>query len=162
MKKMTTIIISVGVIGLLGFTFLPGFIDNIQSRSAAKGLLDNVINQDYGDAFESVYFFDKASDLKPTIPHEDAKKKWVERVTDLREQGVYLVDYNHLRVRLDDSYPKGTVDLVFMENGKKEIKEDVSLWFGSRDGTWKLGDFHYHKNDEDWEEALSGRFKEEN
>lgn len=160
MKRVTTMIIAVGIIGLLGFVFLPSFIDNNQSRSAAKSVLDNVINQNYGKAFDSVYFFDRASDLDPTISYEDAKKKWIKRVTDLRAKGIYLVDYKQLRVRLDDSYPRGSVDLVFMENGKKKIKEDVSLWFGPRKGKWKLGKFHYH-DDEDWEETFSGSFKGE-
>lgn len=154
MKNVITIIISVGVIGLLAFPFIPGY----QSRSAAKGVLDNVINQNYEEAFESVYFFDRESDSEPTISYEDAKKKWIKRVTDLREKGVYLVDYNQLRVRLDDTYPRGSVDLVIIENGEKKIKEDVDLWFAPREDKWKLGNFNYHSDDieEEWENTLSG------
>jgi hypothetical protein len=159
-KKIITTIVFVGVIGSLAFGFIPGFIDKMQSRSAAKGVLDNVIEQDYEKAFESVYFYDRASDLEPIISYDDAKQAWIQRVTDLREQGVYLVDYNQLRVSLDDTYPKGTVNLVIMENGEKKVKEDVQLWFAQREGMWKLGNFDYRHDDieEDWENALSGNF----
>ncbi|MEH7225383.1 hypothetical protein V7112_16365 [Bacillus sp. JJ1566] len=160
MKYIITIIVVIGIIGLLTLAFVPGFIDKTQSRNAAKGVLDNVIEQDYEKAFESVYYFDQASDLEPIISYEDAKNKWIQRVTDLRENGVYLVDYNLLRVRLDDTYPRGSVDLVIMENGEKKIKEDVDLWFAQREEKWKLGNFDYHNGDmdEEWEKILSGNF----
>lgn len=160
MKKIITIIAVIVIIGLLAFAFVPGFIDKMQSRNAATDILDNVIEQDYEKAFESVYYFDQASDLEPIISYEVAKKKWVQRVKDLRENGVYLVDYNQLRVRLDDTYPRGSVDLVIIENGEKKIKEDVGLWFALREEEWKLGNFDYHNDDieEEWEKALSGNF----
>ncbi|THE09144.1 hypothetical protein E1I69_23495 [Bacillus timonensis] len=158
MKNILTIIIFVTVIGLLAFAFIPGFIDKYQSKTAAKGVLDNVIDQDYQAAFERVYFYDKAIDLEPIISYEDAKSKWIQRVKDLREQGIYLVDYNQLRVGLDDTYPKGTVDLVIMQNGEKSVKKDVQLWFGPSEDKWKLGNFDYRQDDieEEWENALSG------
>jgi hypothetical protein len=159
-KKIIVIFTSVSVLGLLALAFLPGVIDENQSRNAAKGVLENVINQNYEEAFEHVYFFDRASDLEPEISYKDAKKEWIDRLTDLREQGIYLLDYHHLRVHLDDHYPIGYVDLVFMENGEKKMKEDVGLWFAPRENKWKLGDFNYYKEDseEEWEHALSGKF----
>lgn len=154
------IIVVLVIISLLAFAFIPGFIDKMQSKIAAKGVLDNVIEQKYEKSFESIYYFDQATDLEPTIPYEDAKEKWIQRVTELKENGVYIVDYNQLHVRLDDTYPIGSVDLVIIENGEKKIKEDVSLWFGFalKEEKWKLGNFYYHKDDieEEWEKTLSG------
>ncbi|WP_019413040.1 hypothetical protein [Paenisporosarcina sp. TG20] len=158
MKKIIAVVIIVGIIGVFGFAFVPGFIDRYQSKNAAENVLDNVIDQEYEKAFESVHFYDKASDIEPTISYEDAKIKWVERVKSLKEKGVYIVSYNQLRVSLDDTYPVGTVDLVIMENGKEIVSKDVHLWFGKSEDGWKLGNIDYHFDDieEDWEKALSG------
>jgi hypothetical protein len=160
MKKILTISVVSLIIALLAYALVPGFIDQIQSRNAVKGVLDNVIDQNYDEAFESVYFYDKASDLEPIISYEEGKKKWIQRVKDLAEQGIYLVDYKKLRVGLDDTYPVGTVDLVFMENGEKKVKKGVQLWFAERDNKWKLGNLNYRYDDieEEWEHALSGNF----
>jgi len=139
---------------------MTGFIDQYQSRNAAKRVLDNVIDQEYEKAFESIYFYDVASDLAPIISYEDAKDKWIKRVKDLKEKNIYLIDYNHLRVHLDDTYPVGTVDLIFMENGKRAVKENVHLWFAPKENSWRLGNFDYlsEDQDEEWEFALSGQF----
>jgi len=160
-KKVSTIIIFVGIIGILGFSFIPGIIDKYQSKKAAVNVLDNVIDQEYEKAFESVYYYDLASDLQPTISYEDAKSRWIKRVKLVKEKGVYLVDYNQLHIRLNDTYPEGTVHLIIMENGKKVMKENVYLWFGRSEDGWKLGNFSYRNDDveEDWEKALSGRMK---
>lgn len=141
---------------------LPGLTDQYQSENAAEAVLDNLIEQNQEKAFESVYFYDRASDLEPIISYADAKKKWIHRVKNLRANGVYIVDYKKLRVVLDDTYPVGTVDLVLSANGKETEKEDVRLWFGERDGKWKLGNFNYYTKDEKeerWEKLFSGRMK---
>lgn len=91
MKKIIMILFVLVIISLLAFAFIPGFIDKMQSKIAAKGVLDNVIEQKYEKAFESIYYFDQASDLEPTIPYEDAKEKWIQRVTELKENGVILL-----------------------------------------------------------------------
>ncbi|WP_047986465.1 hypothetical protein [Ornithinibacillus californiensis] len=160
MKKLLSFFAVVVILGLLTFAFLPGLIDQTQSKNAAKNVLENVIEQNYEKAFESIYYFDRESDVEPTISYEEAKKEWIQRVTDLRDEGVYLVDFKQLQVRLDDTYPKGTVDLVIMENGKESIKEDVSLWFARGDEKWKLGMLNYYhdEKEEEWEKALSGNF----
>jgi hypothetical protein len=162
LKNSITIILIVVIIGLVGMAVIPGIIDINQSRNAVKGVLVNVIEEDFEKAFESVHYYDIGSDLEPTISFNNAKNKWIERVKALKEQGTYVVGYNKLRVRLDDTYPVGTVDLILIENGKKIEKKDVRLWFAKgKGGSWKLGNFDYYNGDdidEAWEEALSGNF----
>jgi hypothetical protein len=155
------IVIVVAIIGIVGAVFVPGIIDETQAKSAAKGVLGHAIDQNYEEAFESVYFYDVASDLRPTISYDDAKEKWINRVKALKEKGIYVVDYKGLSVRLDDTYPVGRVDLIIMENGEEKIKEDVSLWFAQGEGSWKVGNFEYFIDDqeEEWEYALSGHFQ---
>jgi hypothetical protein len=160
MKKLLTFVAVVVILGLLSFAFLPGLIDQTQSKNAAKNVLENVIEQNYEKAFESIYFFDRESDVEPTISYKDAKKEWIQRVTALRDEGIYLVDYKRLQVQLDDTYPTGTVDLVIMEDGEEKIKKDVWLWFARGDEKWKLGmiDYYHDDKEEEWEKALSGNF----
>lgn len=160
MRQFIFGVVIILIIGLITAAFLPSYIDKTQSKNAAKGVLDNLIKQDYDKAFRSVYFYDRDSDLEPVIPYEEAKKKWIKRVTDLTEKGTYLVDYKQLRVNLEDTYPVGTVDLVMMEDGEKKVKENVKLWFGLSGDEWKLGnlDYRYNEIEEKWESALSGNF----
>ena len=152
------ITIFIVIVGLLGITLTPGIIDEFQAKRAAADVLDRLVEKNYGKAFESVYFYDEASDLDPTITYESAKSKWTKRVKELSEKGTYVVDYKNLIVKLDDSYPVGTVDLVIMENGIENVIEDVSLWFGRTEGSWKLGNLYDRNINQEtaWEKALSG------
>lgn len=104
MKKVFVIIVFIGMISIFSFSFAPSIIDKNQSKNAVENVLDHVIDQEYEKAFESIYFYDKASDLEPTISYEDAKYKWIKRVKSLKEKGVCVVGYNQLRVTLNDTY----------------------------------------------------------
>lgn len=115
--------------------------------------------QNYEAAFEGIHFYDVASDLPPSIPYEEAKEIWSERVRYLKENGTYMVDYKNLYVELDDTYPVGKVDLAMMINGEEKYIRDVSLWFGYHDRKWGLGNLHHYtemEQEEEWEKALSG------
>lgn len=158
MRKVLAVIVSIGIVLLLGLNITPKLMVENESKNAAEKVLDNIIEGNFEKAFEGVYYFDKASDLEPSISYDQAKKRWVERVNSLLEDGVYIVAYDELQVVLDDSYPRGTVNLVIKENGVEKVKEEVDLWFGKSKDEWKLGILNYYKNDEEenWEIALSG------
>jgi hypothetical protein len=158
-KKIFGIIAIMAGFSLLSAFVVPGLADMLQSKQAAKHVLENLKEQNYEAAFDRIHFYDVASDLSPTIPYGEAKEIWSKRVQSLKENGTYLVDYKDLYVELDDTYPTGKVDLVMMINGKKKYLEDVSLWFGFQDRKWGLGNLHDFINtdqEEDWEKALSG------
>lgn len=161
LSKKVPMTIFILIVGLIGITLTPGIIDEFQAKRSAADVLDRLVEQNYGKAFESVYFYDEASDLNPTITYERAKSKWTKRVKDLSEKGTYVVDYKNLIVKLDDSYPVGTVDLIIMENGIENVIEDVRLWFGRTEGSWKLGNLYDHDVGQEtaWEKALSGHVK---
>ena len=162
MKKISIKIVTVILLCVvLGTLFLPGVVDRYQSRQAAKGTLDNLVNQNYEEAFETIYYFDVASDLEPTIHFNEAESKWIQRVNDLKERGTYVTGYKGLNVKLDDAYPIGNVDLIIMENGKETLKKNVRLLFFQSDRGWSLGGFDFHSGksadtEEDWERAWSG------
>jgi hypothetical protein len=158
-KKIIGIIAIMAGFSLLSAFVVPGLADMLQSKKAAKHVLENLKEQNYEAAFDGIHFYDVASDLSPTIPYGEAKEVWSKRVQSLKENGTYLVEYKNLFVELDDTYPIGKVDLVMMINGKKKYLEDVSLWFGFQDRKWGLGNLQYFKNtdqEDDWEKALSG------
>lgn len=162
MRKVLAVIVSIGIVLLLGLNIIPKLMVENESKNAAEKVLDNIIEGNFEKAFEGVYYFDQASDLEPSISYDQAKKRWVERVNSLSEDGVYIVGYDELQVVLDDSYPRGTVNLVIKENGVEKVKEEVDLWFGKSKDGWKLGILNYYKNDEEenWEIALSGSLVE--
>ncbi|WNF24421.1 hypothetical protein [Mesobacillus jeotgali] len=157
MKKIFGIIAIMAGFSLLSAFILPGFADMLQSKKAAKHVLENLIEQNYETAFDGIHFYDEASDLAPTIPYEEAKGIWSERVRSLKEKGTYIVDYKNLSVELDDTYPIGTVDLVVKSDEKETLIKDVSLWFGYQDSKWGLGNLHFYTDqEEDLEQAVSG------
>lgn len=156
--KWVTIVLLCVVLGSL---FLPGAIDRYQSTQAAKGALNNLVTQNYENAFRNIYYFDVASDLEPTIEFKEAETKWIQRVKDLEESGTYVTDYKGLKVKLDDAYPVGSVDLIIMENGKETLKKNVRLLFFPSDKGWNLGGFNFSSGEdadtgEAWEKAWSG------
>lgn len=160
-KNLSTIVTVILLCVVVGALFLPGAADRYQSRQAAKGALDNLVNQNYEKAFESIYYFDVASDLEPTINFKEAETKWIQRVNDLEEDGTYVTGYKGLKVKLDDTYPIGSVDLTIMENGKETVKKNVRLLFFPSDTGWNLGGFNFYSGDdadpeEAWEKVWSG------
>jgi hypothetical protein len=152
--------IGIGIfIVIMGVIFIPNMVLRFSVEQAVTGLLDNVIDSNYEEAFEHVFYFDRATDLKPTITFEEAKEQWITRVKNLKDQGVYIKDYRNLKVWEDDGATKGTVSLVIIKNGEKITRESVHLWFSKQNGDWKVGSFEHLSNDvhEEWEKALSGK-----
>ncbi len=150
---------------LLAAFYLPEMKDRYQTKQVAKDVLNHLVAQEFNQAFEGIHYYDKASDLEATIAYKEAKNIWVKRMRKLKEDGTYIVDYDGLRVKLDDTYPEGQVDLILMENGKQTVKKNVYIWFGYSKNGWGLGNFQYYSGDsnydeiEKWEKALSGHIE---
>lgn len=150
---------------LLAVFYLPKMNDRYQTKQVAKDVLNHLVAQEFEQAFEGIHYYDKASDLEATIAYKEAKNIWVKRMKKLKENGTYIVDFDGLRVNLDDTYPEGEVDLILMENGKQTVKKHVYLWFGYSKNGWGLGNFQYYNGDnnydeiEEWEKALSGHIE---
>ena len=165
MKLMFKIAGVIFLIGLLATIYLPGIIDRYQTKKVAEDVLNHLVAQEFDQAFEGIHYYDKASDLEATIAYKEAKNIWVKRMRKLKEDGTYIVDYDGLRVKLDDTYPEGEVDLILMENGNQTVKKNVYLWFGYSKNGWGLGNFQYYSGDnnydevEEWEKALSGHIE---
>lgn len=150
---------------LLAAFYLPEMNNRYQTKRVAKDVLNHLVAQEFDQAFEGIHYYDKASDLEATITYKEAQNIWVKRMRKLKEDGTYIVDYDGLRVKLDDTYPEGEVDLILMENGKQTVKKNVYLWFHYSKNGWGLGNFQYYSGDhnydevEEWEKALSGHIE---
>jgi hypothetical protein len=118
--------------------------------------MKNLVQENYEQAFEYVCYYDVASDLPPQISYDTAKSVWVHRVKELKDKGTYVKGYKELIVRLDDTYPVGTVTLIIIDQGQeKTVKMDI--WFGSSSGKWKVGNLYENSNSKtELEKAISG------
>ena len=122
---------------ILAIFYLPEMIDRYQTKKVAKEVLNPLVAQEFDQAFEEIHYYDKAFDLEATIAYKEAMNIWVKRVKELKEDGTYIVDYDRLRVKLDDMYPEGEVDLILMENGKQTVKRNVYLSYPTEDSHLK-------------------------
>lgn len=162
MKKILGVSLLIALVGLL-FAFVFPNTDGQQARQAAQDVLDNVIAKDFDEAAEHVYFYDKASDLEPTITQEKGKSLWIERIEDWEASGASLVDFENLQIKKDDGALRSYVDLTFDVNGEKMVKEGVHLMFAEPNGEWKLQYLEHLADDaaEEWEVTLSGHIPSE-
>ncbi|RLQ92803.1 hypothetical protein [Planomicrobium sp. Y74] len=153
--------IGIGALILLtgiGGAFVYLQTDGYQTNQAAKGVLDNVIDEDYATAADYVYFFNGETDLEPTISQEKGKDIWIDRIKDLDGKGISLIDYKNLVVKRDDGILRGRVDLILDMDGESVVREDVGVTFTEKNGDWKVQHLEELKIDEveAWEKALSG------
>jgi hypothetical protein len=108
-----------------------------QARLVAREFLEYLCRGAWVDAFTHVAYFDVASDLEPTVPYDQAKRVWVERVKKLQEEGVYVKSYSGLRTWTDDGYPQGEVTLTIIGKGR-EVFRRYRLHFARHGGVWKV------------------------
>jgi hypothetical protein len=159
-KKMRNKIISFVsialVIGALVGIFGGSFLDGRKAQASAKRFLKNLVQENYEKAFEYVHYYDDASDLPPQISNSRAKSIWIDRVKSLKDKGTYIKGYRDLNIRLDDSYPVGTVTLIVIEQGQEKAV-NMDIWFGSFNGEWKVGNLYKNSSSQtDLEKAISG------
>lgn len=164
-KKVRNKMIAFIAIALVAGILTGVFGGNIRTRESAttnaNKFFRNLINNNYEDAFQYLYYYDVASDLEPQISFSKAKSIWVNRVMGFKEKGIYIKKYTNLKVEIDDTYPHGKVNLLIVEDGQEKIKE-MTLWFGPTNEGWKIGNIYGNSNQEnEFEKAISGFVKEE-
>lgn len=144
--------------GLFFFAFSillgPDLWVKFQARQQATQFLKYAANQNFDEAFDQIYFFNGAYDEDVTITEDVAKKSWIKRNKQLFTEGTYIKSYENLKIRTNDGWPSGNVDLVMVENGKVIKYKDIYLAFNKRD-KWKIG-MMQSLHERDWEKAFSG------
>jgi hypothetical protein len=144
------------VIGVLVGIFGGSFMDGRRSQASAKKFFKSLAQQNYEQAFEYVHYYDVSSDLTPQISYNRAKSIWIDRVKALKDKGIYVKGYKDLSVRLDDTYPVGTVSLIIVEEGQEKIV-NMNIWFSSTLEKWKVGSLYEKVSPEtEIEKAISG------
>jgi hypothetical protein len=144
------------VIGILAGIFGGAVKNRMLSQSSANNFFQNLIQENYEQAFRYVYYYDAASDLPPQISYSKAKSIWIDRVKALKDKGTYVKEYTNLRLRSDDTYPIGTVTLTIVEQGQEKTIQ-MNVWFGPTYRRWKVGCIY--ENSEpitELEKAMSG------
>jgi hypothetical protein len=141
---------------LISFSLLFGtdFWVKFQANQQASKFLKHAANQDFEKAFDQIYFFNGAYDEDVTITEDAAKNRWIKRNKQLFTEGTYIKSYENLKIRMNDGWPSGNVDLVMVENGNVIKYKDVHLAFNKRD-KWKIG-MMQSMHERDWEKAFSG------
>jgi hypothetical protein len=136
--------------------FGGSFLDGRRSQAGTKKFLKNLAQQNYEQDFEYVHYYDVASDLPPQISYNRAKSIWTNRVKALKDKGTYVKGYKDLFVRLDDTYPVGTVSLIIVEEGQEKTV-NMNIWFSSTLEKWKVGSLYEKVSPEtEIEKAISG------
>lgn len=143
-------------ISLIVFSFLlgPHLWVKFQANQQATQFLKQAARQDYEKAFDHVYFYNGAYDEDVTIPENIARSSWVSRNNKLFIEGTYLKAFDNLRIRMDDGWPIGTVDIVMMEKGKEKHYSNVYISF-NKNNHWQVGMLQTMEEKE-WEKLYSG------
>ena len=92
-------------------------ITRYQTHRAATMYYGHLAAGEFEKAFEYVAYYDRYSDLKPEVPYEDAKQIWVNRVSKMKENGIYLSKVEKIKVFIDDGYPMGTAYVIIVNKG---------------------------------------------
>jgi len=117
--------------------------DYIFCYYAARNFLTDVKDGNFEQAFNYVDYYDIGDDVKPEISFEKAKNIWTFRMKNLKNAGVYLIDFKALTVFKDDGYPIGDVMIQLSENGViKEYKCNIHFTHLTNLVKWKVCDIY--------------------
>jgi len=146
----------IGAIALF-FILVAGlnYWDVLYGRYVAHSFFSNLTAGSLEAASKSMYFdAEKGTDNQE---QGGADTAWVQRVEDLRAQGIYPVSYKKLRVQNDDSSPVGRVMLTLEEQGELREHQVVFFFKGSLHdfGIARFQQIDEPNHSPQWQEALS-------
>jgi len=90
------------------------------ASQAAEGFFSSLCDNDIEGAFQYVAYFDRYSDVAPSISYGEAQRLWVDRVQALKDRGTYLKSYGDIKTGTDDGYPVGDVTVTVIEGGRAD------------------------------------------
>ncbi|SDM24457.1 hypothetical protein [Sediminibacillus halophilus] len=141
MKKVVTLIIFVAVLVILIFSW-PNIREKFFPEKEAEHMINeyynSLINEDYEDAFKVLYLYDYKKNSNEflstgtTLPKEQAKDFFMEKIAYLKEQNYIIKDYKIKNVEYSDAHTFWHHILLKVEvNGKmKEFNEVAEIWKG--------------------------------
>lgn len=160
MKNFRKVIWMITGLFLIAFSLLfgPNLWIKYQASQQASQFLKHAANHDFEESFDRIYFYNNAYDEDVTISENDAKNSWVNRNRKLFTEGTYIKSYKNIRIRMDDGWPIGMVDLVMVENGKVKKYSDVHISFNKKK-KWMVGMLQTMQ-DRVWEKPYSGHVEQ--
>lgn len=139
MRKNIGIGIIVLIALLVGSSIVYG--GSIQTYVEVKKLtgtfFDEVSDQQFEEAFESIGYYDFEYDVEPTISKEQAKTAWMTRMEKAYNEGTYVEKVFDVEISLNDTYPSATGIMHYLDNGEWQDRV-VFISYIYRDG-WKIG-----------------------
>ncbi|HEY5583986.1 MAG TPA: zf-HC2 domain-containing protein [Ruminiclostridium sp.] len=138
-------------------------LEAIAARRTIDKMLNLVEEKRYDEAFEYVYYFDKATDITPSLSYEEAKKLWIERFKEFDLKSTDKITWHrNITTRMEDGYLKGSVEIQI----KNPYNDDFMLtdiWFSKAeaDGKWRIGNFYNSQLRYTFEIVLSGNLTEQ-
>lgn len=120
-----------------------------------NNFLRQVVTEDFSNAFNNLYYYDKSTDVLTEISEGDAKQIWIDRMKNLSDKGTFLDDFKDVNVYSEDGYMRGTVVITLSEKGAPRIYE-TDLFFVKNEGIWKIGGISNEELKTSFESAISG------
>lgn len=153
MTKRIRIVVKVlfALVVIFGMVFLIANYNVYRTEHRMKRFFEDVLNEQYEKAFDSVYYFEVSVDIEPEIKYEDAKQIWVARVKEAKSNKTYLAGFSKVNAYVSDSYMNGSARLTFFINGK-EYEEDFYIGLSLKDNEWKISSLQVRSNEEDFSE----------
>lgn len=109
----------------------------VEVKQLTGTFFDELSDQQFEAAFESVGYYDFASDVEPTISKEDAKMAWVTRMEKAYNEGTYVEKVFDVGISFNDTYPSATAIMHYLDNGEWQERV-VFISYIYQDG-WKIG-----------------------
>lgn len=123
----------------------------------ANTFLKSISKEDYEKAFNKLYLYDDANDVKKgsAYSEDEAYKIWSSRIKNEKNNTFsnYIVDFEDLKVYKEDGVLKGTVILEIRERGvSRYISEEICFCNGKIYSVTKYSPELMNQ----WEYAVSG------
>lgn len=121
---------------------------------------DSIIQGDFENASNHVALYETYGDALSDDAFKAAKAIWVNRLEELRKNGIYIESYTITKLTLDDGYLIGYVDLNIKTGYQAEtMKIDAVINYSKIEDEWKINMVYFETanlNAVKLREALSG------
>ncbi|MBP1950891.1 hypothetical protein [Virgibacillus litoralis] len=114
---------------LLGLSIIVVGCAANDARDSVENYYISLVNEEYEKAFNQLLIFDEHYDQETTLSESEAKERFSEKISYLKEKGYQLNDFEIQDVRTDDGGPPLVKSVLTIEvNGdEKKVKELIQV-----------------------------------
>lgn len=155
MKKKPAILFGLLIAVIIGGAAVYGksAVDYFQVKTLTNTYFEEVSEQDFNQAFDYVGYHTEASDLEVRIAEENAREKWVRRITDTSNNGLFVTKLQGLSLSFHDTFPTATAIIFYEENG--EFQETIATTTYVKREEWKIAHIMFWDETPDSEHPLA-------